>query len=250
MVACHRLEGVNRLQRDGFVLAFEVHTPVEEGNSLPERIFSILVQHIHEVSQEERVASLDQLTLVVDDLRYVVVEGTFHDRKDVAVLVLRVHVAQQAKDGDGCIDDDVWLGMLHETAALAQLLVLFGDVDGKLAEIESFLATFFAQRLVQRVHTEESDQSHGAVDVVAKSLDQLRGLGLDDVGLLPVTGVEGQADELLRVVVHLLPLRLRGLDHLQADVKDQVWQILQENELELLVLGNAVVQLEKLDYEI
>lgn len=54
----------------------------------------------------------------------------------------------------------------------------------------------------------------------------------------------------MRIIIHLLSFSLSGLNHLEANVEDQVRKILQEDDLELLILRNAVVQLKKLNYEV
>ena len=108
--------------------------------------------------------------------------------------------------------------MLHENAALAQLLMFLIDIDRKLAKIQRFLATLLAQSKIQRVHAKEGDEGHSTINVITERLNQLCSLRFDNIRLLSIAGVQGEADELLRVIVHRLPLRLRSLNHLQADI--------------------------------
>lgn len=140
--------------------------------------------------------------------------------------------------------------MLHKDATLTQFLVLLIDINWKLAKIECIFATFLAESEIQWIDAKECNEGDGSINVIAKCFNQFGCLGLDDVWLLAVARVQGKTDELLRIVKHLLSFRLSSFYHLEAYVKDQVWQVLQENNFELLILRNAMVQFKKLDNEV
>ena len=88
LIARDGLECVDRLQSYCLLLALEIHRSIEEEYSVPECIILVLVKHVYEVAQEKSIPCADQHALIVNNFVDVVVEGVFHHREDVIILIL------------------------------------------------------------------------------------------------------------------------------------------------------------------
>ena len=87
-----------------------------------------------------------------------------------------------------------------------EVSVAIFDVGGEVLEDQGLLLALLAQGQIERLDAEVAGEGDRAIDVVAERLKELGCLRLDSIRLLLVAGVESEVHELLRIIIHTLPL--------------------------------------------